>query len=230
MSSIKALTRRLLNLVEALEGSYSDVYYNADNIDQLLKDKSITAIKGLSTYGANITQFPMQVTYIAEQCNIFDDKITKLPDNLTVGHALQISRGALMKLPKGLNVGSLSIYNNNTITELPNDLEIKDILELVRCSVKRIENISCKKITIRDVALNVLKNIHVNHIRMTFHEDQSFTVYPDVEVSDGIYTEYIDNQGNQSYEKFSDAFDLYEKYPQFAPEDYFIDYSDEDME
>ena len=92
MSSIKALTRRLLNLVEALEGSYSDVYYNADNIDQLLKDKSITAIKGLSTYGANITQFPMQITYIAEHCNIFDDKITKLPDNLTVEHTLQISR------------------------------------------------------------------------------------------------------------------------------------------
>lgn len=227
MSNIKALTRRLLNLIEASDENYSDVNYGEYNIDQLFKDKSITKIRSLNVAGTAVSKFPMQVTYIAEHCNIdgHGDTILELPKNLTIGGTLYIGPYSNIKqLPKGLKVGSLGLHSK-IITELPDDLQIKNTLN-ISAPVKRVENISCKHVILHNSHIKIIRNVHATeYLRIDIDKSQSLKIYPDVICDGGITIAYKD----EIYE-FQDILEVYAEFPELAPDEFKpFDYSDEDM-
>lgn len=223
MNKIKHLKGKLHRLMENSNGRYTH-----ENYSELLNDKSITEIEYLATDGILSDKFPMQLKYISDDCYIEDDLITELPNNLTIGGTLYIGTySKIKKLPKGLKVGSLSLEND--ITELPDDIEIENLLH-IHAPIEHLENIKCNSLFIAKPTLKTLKNIELqDRLVIDVKENQNLTIYPDVQISN-IKINCLDEQSNFNSYTFSDVFELYEKFPQFAPKEGFIDYSDEDME
>ena len=223
MNKIKHLKGKLYRLMENSNGRYT-----RENYSELLNDKSITEIEYLATDGILSDKFPMQLKYISDDCYIEDDMIEKLPDNLTIGNTLYIGTYSKIKnLPKGLKVGSLSLQND--ITELPDDIEVENSL-YIHTPIKYLKNIQCKSMFVQSAALKILKNIDVEYLSLSVTENQDLIIYPDVEVSNQIKLNYLNINRESNSIKFKNIFELYDKFPQFAPKEGFIDYSDEDME
>lgn len=223
MNKIKHLKGKLYKLMENFVG-----WYDHENYQELLNDKNITEINYLRTDGILSDKFPMQLKYISGDCHIVDDVITELPNNLTIGGTLYIGTySKIKKLPKGLKVGSLSLEND--ITELPDDIEIENSLH-IHAPIEHLENIKCNFLFIAKPTLKTLKNIELqDRLVIDVKENQNLTIYPDVQISN-IKINCLDEQSNVNSYTFSDVFELYDKFPQFAPKEGFIDYSDEDME
>lgn len=224
---IESLINRLHALTEEVGGDY-----NKHNIKELFTNRNITEIQSFNTLGAEIYRFPRQVHYIAGDCWIDTYcGIAELPDDLTIGGVLTINYSkALDMLPDGLNVGSLRLWSK-VVTEIPSDLQVSHNLDIT-APVKTVENFSCNNVYLLNKGeLTHLKNVHAKGtLTIYLYENRPLTIYPDVTADKGIIAYYIyENDKSQTY-NFSDIIELYAEFPQFAPEGYIIDYSDEDME
>lgn len=73
--------------------------------------------------GSSITSLPDDLT-VGGALDLRDTGIQSLPDDLTVGDSLYLSRTQIQSLPSGLKVGRDLYLNETPIQELPHDLQV----------------------------------------------------------------------------------------------------------
>ena len=76
--------------------------------------------------------------YIHDDLNLYESKITKLPDNLVISGWLNLFRVKIKKLPENLRVyNNLYLYETK-IFKLPDSLNVGDYIYVDRSKMKNI--------------------------------------------------------------------------------------------
>ena len=93
--------------------------------------------------------------------NLFDSKITSLPEGLEVGGYLDLSYSKITLLPEGLKIGGYLNLFYTKITSLPKGLEVGGSLHLAHC----------KELTSLPKGLKVGDNLYIYNTPLTKYSD-----------------------------------------------------------
>ena len=114
-----------------------DKFYKETGYELKIKDGKPYYDGYLCLFNRKITKLPDNLT-VRGSLDLTGSKITKLPENLVVGCSLYLGHSKIAKLPDNLVVGGNLYLSHTNVTELPDNLVVGCSLDITQANISKL--------------------------------------------------------------------------------------------